>query len=160
MTRLSKDNGDVFVSVRTILSDHADPDRQPVSALEVLEDKPMSTGKVKVELNAEAMAVDIDKKGSVRIYGIYFDTEKASIKEDAESVLAEIASLLEQNPKLNLGVVSHTDATESMKGQYFYLSSDSQFQKSFIFEIVKNFTKWKSVKKIQKRKSLMLTSSY
>jgi len=114
MALLPKDDSDIFVSVRTILSDYADADRQPVSALEVLEEKPMSTGKVKVELNAEAMTEDINEKGSVRIYGIHFDTDKATIKKKSESVLAEIASLLQQNPDLNLGVVGHTDATGSM----------------------------------------------
>ena len=79
--------------------------------LRVLEEKPMSPGKVKVNIDAETMAEDIDEKGSVSLYGIHFNTDKANIKEKSESTLAEIAKLLDQEPKLNLGVVGHTDAT-------------------------------------------------
>ena len=111
MARLPNDDGDLFVSVRTILSNYADSDLQPVSALVILQEKPMTTGKVKVEINAEAMAKEIDEKGSVRIYGIYFDTDKATIKKESESVLEEIALLLENEPDLSLGIVGHTDAT-------------------------------------------------
>lgn len=111
MARLPGSEGDIFVSAHTILSDHADVDRQPVTALQILEEKPLTTGKVKVEIKAEAMATDIDEKGSVRIYGIHFDTDEATIKDQSESALAEIAKLLEQNPELKLGVVGHTDAT-------------------------------------------------
>ena len=61
------------------LSDHADADRQTVAALQVLKEKPMATGKVKVGKNAETMAAGIDEKGTVRLYGIHFETDKAKI---------------------------------------------------------------------------------
>lgn len=111
LARLSDPEGDVYVSAHTVLR----RDKHPATALQVVEEKPMETGKVKVEINAEAMANDIDKKGTVRIYGIHFDTDKATIREKSESVLAEIAKLLEQNPELKLGVVGHTDATGGME---------------------------------------------
>lgn len=60
------------------------------------------------------MAHDIDQTGSVSIYGIYFDIDRASIKVKSAPVLAEIASLLKNNPDLNLHVVGHTDATGSL----------------------------------------------
>ncbi len=113
LARLPQDDGDVYVSAHTWISDYADEDNQPVTTLQVLEEKPMETGKVNVEIDARAMANDIDEKGSVRIYGIHFDTDKATIKEKSESTLAEIATLLEQEPELNLGVVGHTDASGS-----------------------------------------------
>jgi outer membrane protein OmpA-like peptidoglycan-associated protein len=80
-----------------------------------VEEKPMETGKVKVNIDAEAMANDIDEKGSVRIYGVHFDTDKATIKEKSESTLDEIAKLMKQNSGINLHVVGHTDATGSME---------------------------------------------
>ncbi|MBS3771420.1 MAG: OmpA family protein [Bacteroidales bacterium] len=113
LARLPQEDGNMYVSAHTLLSGYADEDNQPVTLLQILEEKPMETGKVKVNIDAQAMANDIDEKGSVRIYGINFDTDKATIKEDSESVLAEIASLLEEDPELNLGVVGHTDATGS-----------------------------------------------
>lgn len=110
LARKSHEEGDIYVSVATSESRYHDG---LDNHLRVLEEKPMSTGKVEVEVSAEAMAKDIDEKGSVRIYGIHFDTDKATIKKKSESTLAEIASLLEQKPELNLGVVGHTDATGS-----------------------------------------------
>ena len=43
------------------------------------------------------------------IYGLYFDTDKAAIKSESQSALAEIAKLLKDNPSLRLHVVGHTD---------------------------------------------------
>ena len=115
MARLPQEDGDVFVSAHTWISDYADADQQPVTALQILEEKPMETGKVNVELDAETMADDIEKTGSVRIYGIYFDTGKATVQEESESTLAEIASLLKQRKNLQLAVVGHTDATGDLE---------------------------------------------
>jgi outer membrane protein OmpA-like peptidoglycan-associated protein len=115
LARLPQDDGNMYVSAHTLLSEWADEDNQPVTLLQILEEKPMATGKVQVEINADAMAQDIDETGTVRIYGIHFDTDKATIKEKSESTLAEIATLLEQKQKLKLGVVGHTDATGNLE---------------------------------------------
>lgn len=103
--------GDIFVSVHTALS----RGQNAYTLLQVVEEKPMDTGKVQVDIDAEEMSEYIDEKGSVRIYGIHFDTDKAKIKEKSEPTLAEIATLLEQNPDLFLGVVGHTDNTGSLE---------------------------------------------
>ncbi|MGM0656019.1 MAG: OmpA family protein [Thermodesulfobacteriota bacterium] len=108
LARKPEGDGDIYVSAHTLLSETFDD--RPATALQILEEKPMDTGKVKVDIDAEAMGEDIKKKGSVRVYGIHFDTDKATIKEKSESVLAEIADLLEQNSDLRLLVVGHTDA--------------------------------------------------
>ena len=113
LAKKPEEDGDIYVSAHTLLSETFDD--RPATALQVLEEKPMTTGKVRVDIGAQAMAEDIDKKGSVRIYGIHFDTDKATIKEKSESTLDEIASLLEQNAGLNLYVVGHTDATGSLE---------------------------------------------
>jgi len=106
-------DSNIYVSVHTWLSDIYD--MRPATALQILEEKPMTTGKVKVEISAEEMAEDIDKNGSVRVYGIHFDTDKATIKEKSKPVLNEIALLMKQKPDLRLGVVGHTDATGNEK---------------------------------------------
>lgn len=115
LARLPQDEGNMYVSAHTLLSEWADEENQPVTLLQILEEKPMETGKVKVNIDAQAMAEDIEEKGSVRIYGIHFDTDKATIKEKSESTLDEIAKFLKQNPGLILRVVGHTDATGSME---------------------------------------------
>ncbi len=104
--RLPDPEGDIVVSVNTVLRK-----AKPNFVLQIVEEKPMETGKVEVKIDAGAMTNDINEKGSVRIYGIYFDTDESTIKDESESTLDEIANLLEQNPELKLGVVGHTDAT-------------------------------------------------
>lgn len=56
----------------------------PCILVQVVEEKPMDTGKVRVDIDAEAMAEDIEEKDSVRVYGIHFDTDKATIREKSE----------------------------------------------------------------------------
>jgi len=108
LARMPGEEGNIYVSAHTLLSQRFD--NRPGTALQILEEKPMDTGKVQVDINAEAMAEDIEKTGSVRVYGIHFDTDKATVREESESVLAEIAILLDQKSDLSLGVVGHTDA--------------------------------------------------
>lgn len=109
--KLADSNGDIYVSVHTAIAGG----QTPYTLLQVVEKKPMETGNVQVDIDAEAMADDIDEKGSVRLYGIHFDSDKATIKEKSESTLAEIAALLEEEPDLSLCVVGHTDAVGSME---------------------------------------------
>lgn len=112
LARLKGAEGSIYVSAHTLNSSRFDD--QVITALQILEEVPMQTGKVQVDISAEAMALDIDQTGSVSIYGIYFDIDRASIKAESAPVLAEIASLLKNNPDLNLHVVGHTDATGSL----------------------------------------------
>lgn len=110
LARLPDPQGDIYVSVHTRLSTH-EWEKHPVTGLQIVEEKPMDTGKVTVTINAEAMAKDLNETGKVLLYGIHFDTDKATIKPKSESTLSEIATLLNRNPNLKLGVVGHTDAT-------------------------------------------------
>lgn len=59
--------------------------------------------------DAAAMGNAIDQTGHVAVYGIHFDTGKAAILPDSESILAQIQALLEQRPELKLRVEGHTD---------------------------------------------------
>jgi outer membrane protein OmpA-like peptidoglycan-associated protein len=81
--------------------------KQPVTLVEVIESEEMETGMVTID--AEAMAKDIDTTGHVAIYGVYFDTSSAEIKQDSAFTLQEIAKLLTDRPSLKLLVVGHTD---------------------------------------------------
>lgn len=100
--KLSSPEGDVYLSLYVSLKYG-----YPKVQLDVIEVKPMETGLVTVD--ADALAKDIARTGHVAIYGIYFDTDKADLKPESEPVLKEIAKLLQQNPKLKLYVVGHTD---------------------------------------------------
>ncbi|MDZ7763986.1 MAG: hypothetical protein U5K00_06110 [Melioribacteraceae bacterium] len=50
LARLPQDDGNMYVSAHTLLSEYADEDNQPVTLLQILEEKPMDTGKVKVDI--------------------------------------------------------------------------------------------------------------
>lgn len=77
--------------------------------VEIVEGKPMETGKVAATLNAADMAKGIANEGKVAVYGVYFDTGKAEVKPESKPALGEMARLLQQDPKLKVFVVGHTD---------------------------------------------------
>ena len=56
---------------------------------------------------------DLDTKGFVDIYGIYFDTGKSKVKPEGYPVVDQIATYLKENPKTRLVVEGHTDNTGS-----------------------------------------------
>jgi outer membrane protein OmpA-like peptidoglycan-associated protein len=62
-----------------------------------------------IVIDASEMAASIDETGRVSLYGIYFDTDEATMKPESASTLGEIATLLSNQPTLKLVVVGHTD---------------------------------------------------
>jgi outer membrane protein OmpA-like peptidoglycan-associated protein len=66
--------------------------------------------KQEVTADASSLSDEINKSGQVAVYGIRFETGKAAILPDSESVLGEIVKLLQQNPDLKLRVEGHTDS--------------------------------------------------
>jgi OOP family OmpA-OmpF porin len=62
------------------------------------------------EVTADSLADEINKSGHVAVYGIHFDTGKATIQPDSESILSQIVKLLQDNASLKLRVEGHTDS--------------------------------------------------
>jgi len=62
-----------------------------------------------VTADASSIAGELNKSGHMALYGIHFETAKATILPDSESVLAEIAKMLQQNPDVKVSVEGHTD---------------------------------------------------
>ncbi len=62
-----------------------------------------------VTADAASLSDELNKSGHVAVYGINFDTGKATIKPDSENVLQQILTLLQQNAGLKLRVEGHTD---------------------------------------------------
>ena len=77
--------------------------------LQIVEPKAMETDKVSVNLNAEDMSKGLAAEGKIALYGIYFDTGKAVIKDESKAQLAEMANLLQKNVSLKVFIVGHTD---------------------------------------------------
>jgi outer membrane protein OmpA-like peptidoglycan-associated protein len=104
--KLSRPTGDVYVSLHVYGNLHG-------IQLDVIESKPMEGGLVTVD--AAALGNDIAQNGHTPVYGIFFDTGKTDVKAESDPALSEIAKLLQQDPKLQLYVVGHTDTVGSLK---------------------------------------------
>jgi OmpA-OmpF porin, OOP family len=62
-----------------------------------------------VTADASGIADELNKSGHMALYGIHFETGKATILPDSESVLGEVAKMLQQNPDMKVSVEGHTD---------------------------------------------------
>jgi outer membrane protein OmpA-like peptidoglycan-associated protein/opacity protein-like surface antigen len=89
-------------------------DGRTIVIVNVLDMKPREQKMVTVA--ADAMNKEMNANGSVAIYGILFDFDKADVKPESKPQLDEIAKLLKANPKLHVLIVGHTDN----KGQLGY----------------------------------------
>ncbi len=80
---------------------------QSSTDIHVIEVKAMQTGMV--HLDADALGKGLDRQGYVVVEGIYFDTDKATLKPESTAALTEVAGLLGARPDLRVFVVGHTD---------------------------------------------------
>jgi OmpA-OmpF porin, OOP family len=78
-----------------------------VAVVDIVEPKQREQKMVTVK--AEEMAREISNKGSIALYGIYFDFNKADVKAESKPTLEQIAQLLKDDPAMKLLVVGHTD---------------------------------------------------
>jgi outer membrane protein OmpA-like peptidoglycan-associated protein len=65
--------------------------------------------KQEVTADASSIAEELNKSGHIALYGIHFDTGKATILPDSESLLGEIVKMLQANPDVKVSVEGHTD---------------------------------------------------
>ena len=66
--------------------------------------------------DAAAFGNDLKSTGHAAVYGIHFDTGKATIKPESAQAIAEIAKLLGGDPALKIFVVGHTDNEGTVDG--------------------------------------------
>lgn len=67
-----------------------------------------------IQVDAEGLKQDIEQTGKALLYGIYFDTDKATIKPESKPTLDAVAELLNKDKDLLLYVVGHTDDTGAL----------------------------------------------
>lgn len=75
--------------------------------VEIVEIGEMDKGLV----SAKAIGDGLMTEGRVVLDGIFFDTDKATIKAESKPALDTIAQYLKDNPKINVFIVGHTDGT-------------------------------------------------
>jgi outer membrane protein OmpA-like peptidoglycan-associated protein len=66
--------------------------------------------------DASAWAAEISKTGHAEVYGIEFDTGKATLKPESAKVLADVLSLLQAQPDWQMRIEGHTDSTGTKTG--------------------------------------------
>jgi outer membrane protein OmpA-like peptidoglycan-associated protein len=66
---------------------------------------------VKVSFQSDTPRIGraLERDGRTTVYGIYFGVASDRIKEQLEATLAEIVSVLQQNPSWSLALEGHTD---------------------------------------------------
>ena len=102
--------------------------------LRIIEKEPL---RLKLEVvTAEEIKRSIAERGSVSIYGIYFDHDSYVVKPESKKALDEIARFLKQNPGVKLYVVGHTDNTGSYK---YNLKLSRQRAKAVVNKLVKEY---------------------
>ena len=114
--RLSRPTGDVYA----VLAAYQYSSEETVVLLDLIEEAPLDDGKVTVDV--DYLARELEAKGAVALYGIYFDFDQAVVKPESKEALDVIASYLQQHPEVRLYVVGHTD----MKGELGYNLSLSE----------------------------------
>ncbi len=66
--------------------------------------------------DAAAWAAEINNTGHAAVYGIEFDTGKATLKPASEKVLGDVLSLLQAQPDWKMEIEGHTDSTGTKAG--------------------------------------------
>ena len=77
---------------------------------EVVVIAPESLEKKMTFVNADEMSEALAGSGKVALYGIYFDTDRDTLRPDSQPTLQEIAKMLKAHPDLKVRVVGHTDS--------------------------------------------------
>jgi len=70
-----------------------------------------ATEKVPEKTPEENILKDLDTKGFIDVYGIYFDVNKYKVKPESFAVIDQMAKYLQENPKMRIMIEGHTDNT-------------------------------------------------
>lgn len=75
--------------------------------IQIVESARIETGMVSVD--AKAITDSLKRDGKIALYGILFDTGKASIKTESNATLEEMAKTLKSDASIKVFIVGHTD---------------------------------------------------
>ena len=89
------------------------PDYQPASANKDLVAKAELQIDLALEPNPhtrDSLGDQLDANGSIDLYGLHFDTDKATLKPESTAVLEQVLALLQERSDLQVAIAGHTDA--------------------------------------------------
>ncbi|MGQ9496267.1 MAG: OmpA family protein [Thermoanaerobaculaceae bacterium] len=124
--KLLKDGKEIWAWI------HIDTDAENIH-LTVVEKQAM---KQEIVADAKFMTDGINTTGHVAIYGIYFDFNKADVKPESDPALKEITKMLQQDAKLKLYVVGHTD---NVGGLDYNMKLSQQRAEAVVKELVSKY---------------------
>ncbi|MFZ5484030.1 MAG: OmpA family protein [Pseudomonadota bacterium] len=106
------------------------PTKRVVYAIDVVEKEAMQTGMVTVD----AMTKGIEAEGKVVLDGLYFDTDRTTLRPDSEEALSNIAQYLKRSRGLAFFVTGHTDN----KGAYSHNLALSKGRAETVKEVLES----------------------
>lgn len=86
---------------------------KPRHQIDILEVKAMEKGLVTV--TAEALKRGLAAEGRVVLNGLFFDTDKATLKPESKPALDVIGQFLQADPSLQVFIVGHTDTDGTLE---------------------------------------------
>lgn len=108
--KLERPSGTIYVVVAV----YQHTSTEVVAMVDIIEEDALEDGKIDVD--PDYIARQIEQFGTVSLYGIYFDFDKAIIQQESKPALQVVAQYLKENPDINLYIIGHTD----MKGNLPY----------------------------------------
>jgi len=96
----NREGKDIYVIVYTVVDD-----KYTLITQDIIEFEAVTTGMV----TATEISKDIDSKGHIALYNIYFETGMFDIKPESAPSLSSIAEYLNSNPAKKFFIVGHTD---------------------------------------------------
>lgn len=81
--------------------------KMPLVQLDII--RPSAMEEKMVFVKAEDMQAGLTQRGHIALYGLHFDTDKDTLKDESLPALEEVAKLLGNNSALKIYVVGHTD---------------------------------------------------
>jgi outer membrane protein OmpA-like peptidoglycan-associated protein len=104
---LAEQRGNTYVSL-ALAGDGTGENARTHAFLFVVDKAGLDDGKMAVSGDSP-IAQSLARDGRVDVYGFQFDTNKAVLKPGSDATLAELATVLKDNPALQIDVVGHTD---------------------------------------------------
>ncbi|MFH4965932.1 OmpA family protein [Gaetbulibacter sp. M235] len=107
-----------------------------IQGMDVLTEKGHFIGisNFKIAESTEDLRSLLLKNGKFSTTGIYFDTAAFTVKKESYGILAEIAKMLKDNPKINLQIIGHTDSQGDDNSNQYLSRSRAQMVKQILWE--------------------------
>ena len=109
VAKVTTRDAEYYIEIGTIKRSDDEPTK---ICLEIIQKELIKTDLI--EVNADVIKEQMDKNGKIALYGIYFDTGKATIKPTSFKEIEAIGQYLNNNPEVSIYIIGHTDDVGSL----------------------------------------------